>query len=134
VHHHYITKGVWYLDAVEIDGGSTNFMSAFLPDYKVDTSFYKVIMLENGLLRGEYYLDDTTLNYYVTGSWELMAHDFIYLNADEYINGTFLIELANRKKMLLSTDSNQVDFSNIGNVKMVIRISRDEVGSADDTK
>ena len=42
VHHHYITKGVWYLDAVEIDGGSTNFMSAFLPDYKEDTSFYKV--------------------------------------------------------------------------------------------
>ena len=42
------------LDAVEINGGSTNFMNGFLPEYKEDTSFYKVMILENGLVRGEY--------------------------------------------------------------------------------
>ena len=59
-----ITNGIWFIDAVEINGGSTNFMNGFLPEYKEDTSFYKVMMLENGLVRGEYYTDDSTLNYF----------------------------------------------------------------------
>lgn len=132
--HHSITNGIWFIDAVEINGGSTNFMGAFLDDYKEDTSFYKVMMLENGLVRGEYYTDDTTLHYYVTGHWELIDHNHIQLEADEYINGTFLTEIVNPKKMVLSTDSNQVQFQGIGNVKMVVRISRNEPGSQDDTR
>ena len=59
VYHNYLIKGVWYIDAVEIDGGSTNFMQAFLPDYENGNGKYKVYMLENGLVRGEYYTYDT---------------------------------------------------------------------------
>lgn len=129
-----ITNGVWFIDAVEINGGSTNFMNGFLPEYKEDTSFYKVMMLENGLVRGEYYTDDSTLNYFVTGHWELTDHNHIQLQADEYINGVFLTEIVNSKKMVLSTDSNLIDFQGIGNVKMVVRISRDEPGSPNDTR
>ena len=129
-----ITNGVWFIDAVEINGGSTNFMNGFLPEYKEDTSFYKVMMLENGLVRGEYYTDDSTLNYFVTGHWELTDHNHIQLQADEYINGLFLTDIVNSKKMVLSTDSNIIDFQGIGNVKMVVRISRDEPGSQDDTR
>ena len=132
--HHMITNGIWFIDAVEINGGSTNFMNGFLPDYKEDTSFYKVMLLENGLVRGEYYNDEATLNYYVTGNWELIDHNHIQLQADEYINGVFLTEIVNSKKMVLSTDSNLIDFQGIGNVKMVVRISRDEPGSQDDTR
>ena len=33
-----ITNGIWFIDAVEINGGSTNFMNGFLPEYKEDTS------------------------------------------------------------------------------------------------
>lgn len=129
-----ITNGIWFIDAVEINGGSTNFMNGFLPEYKEDTSFYKVMMLENGLVRGEYYTDDSTLNYFVTGHWELTDHNHIQLQADEYINGLFLTEIVNSKKMVLSTDSNLIDFQGIGNVKMVVRISRDEPGSPNDTR
>ena len=134
VHHHYITKGVWYIDAVELNGGSTNFMESFLPDFKLDTSFYKVYLLENGLVRGEYYDNDSTLNYFITGEWELLNHDEIYLKADQYINGNFLIELAAKDKMILSTSSNIVDFENIGDVAMVVRISRDSPGKQEDTR
>tara|TARA_Y100000589_G_scaffold332180_1_gene390003 strand:- start:579 stop:1052 length:474 start_codon:yes stop_codon:yes gene_type:complete len=134
VHHHYITKGVWYIDAVELNGGSTNFMESFLPDFKLDTSFYKVYLLENGLVRGEYYDNDSTLNYFITGEWELLNHDEIYLKADQYINGNFLIELAAKDKMILSTLSNNVDFENIGDVAMVVRISRDSPGKQEDTR
>ena len=129
-----ITNGIWFIDAVEINGGSTNFMNGFLPEYKEDTSFYKVMMLENGLVRGEYYTDDSTLNYFVTGHWELTDDNHIQLQADEYINGLFLTEIVNSKKMVLSTDSNLIDFQGIGNVKMVVRISRDEPGSPNDTR
>jgi len=134
VHHHYITKGVWYIDAVELNGGSTNFMESFLPDFKLDTSFYKVYLLENGLARGEYYTNDSTLNYFITGEWELLNHDEIYLKADQYIDGNFLIELAAKDKMILSTLSNNVAFENIGDVAMVVRISRDSPGSQYDTR
>jgi len=109
-------------------------MNGFLPEYKEDTSFYKVMMLENGLVRGEYYTKDSTLNYFVTGHWELTDHNHIQLQADEYINGLFLTEIVNSKKMVLSTDSNLIDFQGIGNVKMVVRISRDEPGSPNDTR
>ena len=70
----------------------------------------------------------------MTGHWELIDHNHIQLEADEYINGTFLTEIVNSKKMVLSTDSNQVQFQGIGNVKMVVRISRDEPGNQSDTR
>ena len=134
VRHHYLTNGVWYINSVEIDGGSTNFMKNFLTDYKEDTSFYKVMMLENGLARGEYYTDDTTLNYFVTGNWELLDNDHIMLKADEYIDGQFLIEVGDRKNIVLSTDTNYISYHDIGNVKLVIRISRDQPGNQEDTR
>ena len=133
VHHNYMIKGVWYLDAVEIDGGSTNQMSGILPDYDTANGIYKVFMLENGIARGEYYTADT-LNYFITGQWELLEHDQIYLKADQYIDGIFKIEVVNAKKMILSTEKNQVTFFNIGDVKSVIRISRDAPGSQQDTR
>ena len=134
VHHHYITKGVWYIDAVELNGGSTNFIESFLPNYKMDTSFYKVYLLENGLVRGEYYENDSILNYFVTGEWELLNHDEIYLKADAYINGNFLIEVSAKDKMILSTLENNVSFESIGDVAMVVRISRDKPGNQADTR
>ena len=134
IRHHYLTTGIWYINSVEIDGGSTNFMNNFLEDYKEDTSFYKVIMLENGLARGEYYSDDTTLNYFVTGNWELSDNNHIMLKADEYIDGQFLIEAADRKNIVLSTDTNYISYHDIGDVKLVIRISRDQPGSQEDTR
>ena len=94
---------------------------------------YKVYMLENGLLRGEYYTYDT-LNYFVTGEWQLLDHDQIYLKADQYIDGTFKIEHVNANKMILSTESNYVTFFNIGEIKSVIRISRGDPGNQSDTR
>ncbi len=131
VHHNYILKGEWYLNSLEIDGGSTNFMDGVLPDYVESNGYYKIYMLNSGLARGEYYVHDATtnqdtLNYFVTGTWDLISHDSIYLDMDNYVDGTFYIELINKKEMLLSTDHNQVDFFNIGDVKSVLRISREE--------
>ena len=59
-------KGEWYIDAVEVDGGTTNQIGAILPNYVDGNGVYKVYMLENGLLRGEYYTYDT-LNYFDIG-------------------------------------------------------------------
>jgi len=133
IHHNYMIKGEWYLDAVEVDGGTTNQMGAILPNYVDGSGVYKVYMLENGLVRGEYYTNDT-LNYFVTGEWELLAHDQIFLKADQYIDGVFKIEPVNSKKMILSTQSNFVSFFNIGEIKSVIRISRGEPGNQSDTR
>lgn len=133
LHHNYMIKGEWYIDAVEVDGGSINQIGSILPNYVDGNGTYKVYMLENGLLRGEYYTYDT-LNYFVTGEWQLLDHDQIYLKADQYIDGTFKIEPVNANKMILSTESNYVTFFNIGEIKSVIRISRGDPGNQSDTR
>ena len=80
-------------------------------------------MLDNGLARGQYYVYDT-LNYFVTGTWDLLSPDSIYLDLDNYVQGTFYIELINLDEMILSTDHNNVKFFGIGDVKAVIRTSK----------
>ena len=55
-----MVKGIWYID-VEIDGGSVNQMGSILEHYEDGNGTYKVYMLENGLLRGEYYAYDTLI-------------------------------------------------------------------------
>ena len=133
LHHNYTIKGKCYLNAVEIDGGSTNFIEEFLPNYIDGNGEYVTYMLNNGLVRGEYYTYDT-LNYFVTGEWSLLEHDQIYLKADKYIDGIFTVEVVDAKNMILSTESNYINFYNIGEVKSVIRISRDAKGSQGDTR
>jgi len=125
-------KGKWYINAVEIDGGSTNFIEEFLENYTDGNGEYITYMLNNGLVRGEYYTYDT-LNYFITGEWSLLESDQIYLKADRYIDGVFNIEVVDSKNMILSTESNNISFYNIGEVKSVIRISRDAKGNQSDT-
>lgn len=125
VHRTYIIKGKWYLNAFEIDGGSTNHMEGFLPDYEAGDGDYVIYMLDNGIMRGEYYVYDT-LNYYATGTWTLKGTDSIAMNMDQFVDGTFKIELINKEKMLLSTEHNEIDFFNIGDVKTTLKVSREQ--------
>ena len=133
LHHNYMIKGKWYLNSVEIGGGSKNFIEEFLENYIDGNGEYITYMLNNGLVRGEYYTYDT-LNYFITGEWSLLEHDQIYLKADKYIDGIFNIEVVDSKNMILSTESNNISFYNIGEVKSVIRISRDAKGNQSDTR
>lgn len=123
VHHNYIVKTEWYLNALELDGGSTNFMNGILPDYVEGAGYYKIYMLDNGIARSEYYVYDT-LNYYTTGTWDLLSPDSIYIDLDQYVQGTFYVELISKDEMILSTDHNNVKFFGIGDVKTVIRTSK----------
>jgi len=123
VHHNYIVKTEWYLNALELDGGSTNFMNGILDDYEAGAGYYKIYMLDNGIARSEYYVYDT-LNYYATGTWDLLSPDSIYIDLDQYVQGTFFVELISKDEMILSTDHNNVKFFGIGDVKTVIRTSK----------
>ena len=123
VHHNYIVKTEWYLNALELDGGSTNFMNGILPNYVDGGGYYKIYMLDNGIARSEYYVYDT-LNYFTTGMWDLLSPDSIYIELDDYVEGTFYVELINKDEMILSTDHNNVKFFGIGDVKTVIRTSK----------
>lgn len=120
----YVIQGKWYLNAFEIDGGSTNHMNGFLPEYEDGDGTYVIYMLDNGLARGEYYVYDT-LNYFVTGTWTLKSKDSIAMDMDDFVDGTFKIELLNKQEMILNSAHNQIDFFNIGDVKTVLRVSRE---------
>ena len=124
VHRTYIVKGKWYLNAFEIDGGSTNHMDGFLPEYTTGDGTYVIYMLDNGIMRGEYYVYDT-LNYFRTGTWSLIDTKTIQMDCDLFVDGDFEIELMDKENMLLNSKANQIDFFEIGEVKTVLRISRE---------
>ena len=124
VHRSYIIKGKWYLNSFEIDGGSTNQMHGFLEDYVASNGTYVIYMLDNGIMRGEYYTADT-INYFTTGTWSLIDTKTIQMDMDQFVDGDFHIELIDQSEMLLNTSANQIDFFNMGEVKTVLRISRE---------
>lgn len=124
VHRTYIVKGKWYLNSFEIDGGSTNQMDGFLDDYSDGNGTYVIYMLDNGIMRGEYYTNDT-VNYFTTGTWTLLDTKTIQMDMDQFVDGDFNIELIDNQQMLLNSQANQIDFFNMGEVKSVLRISRE---------
>ena len=121
--HNYIMKGNWHVNAFEVNGGATNLMEGVLPHYVDGPGDYRVYMLDNGLLRGEYYVADT-LYYFRTGYWDMPHKDSVYFDIDKFIQGTFLIEQVEGDAFLLTTDDNYIEFFNIGSVPTVMRISR----------
>jgi hypothetical protein len=124
IHRTYVVKGKWYLNAFEIDGGSTNHMEGFLDDYTPGDGTYVIYMLDNGIMRGEYYAFDT-LNYFRTGTWSLLDTKHIQMDMDLFVDGDFELELVDKETMILNSESNDIEFFDIGEVKTVIRISRE---------
>ncbi|MCT4579837.1 MAG: hypothetical protein N4A35_00345 [Flavobacteriales bacterium] len=139
VTHNAILKGEFHLNSFEINGGSTNFMGGVLPNYvdeNDETNIigdYVIYMLDNGLMRGEYY-SDGELVYYRTGEWDMPTKDSIYMKIDVFVDGTFYIEQISTKEMLMSTDKNNISFFNIGEVASTLRISNGEKMDPDSTK
>lgn len=137
VTHTAILKGQFHLNAFEINGGSTNFMGGVLPNYNDENGNvigdYLIYMLDDGLMRGEYY-SNGNLIYYRTGEWDMPTKDSIYMHLDVFVDGTFYIEQVNTKEMLMSTDKNTIGFFNIGEVASVLRISNGEPADPNNTK
>ena len=133
INHNHIMKGKWYVNAFEVNGGSTNLMEGVLPDYVDGGGQYYVYMLDNGLLRGEYFVADT-MYYFRTGYWVMPHKDSVYFKVDKFIDGKFYIEQVSNKAFLLTSDNNNIEFFNLGTAKTVMRISRGEYVDPDDTK
>lgn len=135
--HTTILKGQFHLNAFEINGGSTNFMGGVLPDYFNSNNQvigdYIIYMLDDGLMRGEYY-SDGKLVYYRTGIWDMPTKDSIYMNIDVFVEGTFYIENITLNEMLMSTDKNNIKFFNIGEVASTLRISNGKASDPNRTK
>ena len=63
-----MVKGIWYIDGVEIDGGSVNQMGSILEHYEDGNGTYKVYMLENGLLQENTILVPQLFHYWSMGN------------------------------------------------------------------
>lgn len=137
VTHNSILKGQFHLNAFEINGGSTNFMGGVLPNYSNSNQEvigdYIIYMLDDGLMRGEYY-SNGNLVYYRTGEWDMSTKDSIYMKIDVFVDGTFFIESINKTEMLMSTDKNNISFFSIGEVASTLRISNGKKMDPNTTK
>lgn len=136
VTHNVILKGQFHLNAFEINGGSTNFMGGVLPGFSENGTVvgdYVIYMLDNGLMRGEYYTNGN-LEYYRTGEWNMPTADSIYMKIDVFVEGTFFIETVSINDMIMTSEKNNISFFDIGEVKSVLRISNGENADPDKTK
>ena len=117
-------KGEWVVNSVELDGGKTNMMYTILPDYNADSSKYVVYFGEEGRCTGQYYLNEK-LNYAVEGTWSLVDKHHIYIELDNYVKGIFELEEQSRTEMIMYAEQNIVNFYKIGEVEMILRVTRD---------
>ena len=120
----FIMKGEWVVNSVELDGGKTNMMYTILPDYHTDNSRYVVYFGDEDRCTGQYYIDDN-LNYAVEGTWALIDKHHIYIELDNYVKGVFELEEQSRTEMIMYAEQNIVKFYNIGEVEMILRVTRD---------
>ena len=97
-------------------------MNGFLDDYADGNGTYVIYMLDNGIMRGEYYTNDT-VNYFTTGTWSLLDTKTIQMDMDEFVDGDFKIELIDNQQMLLNSQSNQIDFFNCSGFRSVYRFT-----------
>ena len=104
-----IIKGSWELKFAMLGDQPGNAMEVLLPFYKEypDSCHYVITFDDNNVAQGYYYTFDT-LNYTVTGEWEMLRKDFAYIKLDEYINGIYFVEKNTRINYTLTSDSNRV--------------------------
>ena len=101
-------KGEWLVSEVNVNGGALNQLGQLLPEFETNGR-YLIYMMDNGLMKGEYYIGDA-LDYEVFGEWDLKTHDYIYMKIDEYIDGTFLLRSNGKQEFTLYCDSNNIAF------------------------
>lgn len=118
-----IMKGKWHTYEIFINGGSLNQMGQILTDFDAKGS-YVIYMLDDGAMKGEYYIGDE-LDYEVWGEWKLESTEYIYMNIDEFIDGTFLMRNNGEGKYTLYCEDNNVAFYGIGESTMVLELERE---------
>ena len=117
-------KGEWVVNSVELNGGKTNMMYTILTDYNASTSKYLVYFGEDDRCTAQYYVNEN-LNYAVEGTWNLLDKHHIYIELDEYVKGIFELEEQSSTEIIMYAEQNIVKFYNIGEVEMILRVTRE---------
>ena len=115
-------KGEWQVLEVKVNGGALNQMEQLLPQFETNGR-YLIYMMDDGVMKGEYYIGDN-LEFEVWGEWELLTNDDVFMRIDEYINGTFLVKSNGDHLYTMYSDSNDITFYDIGISTMVLELER----------
>ena len=115
-------KGEWQVLEVKVNGGNLNQMEQLFPQFDT-TGRYLIYMMDNGVMKGEYYIGDN-LDFEAWGEWELLTNDSVFMKIDEYINGAFLVKSNGDHLYTMYSDSNDIAFYDIGISTMVLELER----------
>ena len=115
-------KGEWQVLEVKINGGDLNQLAQLFPQFETNGR-YLIYMMDDGVMKGEYYIGDN-LDFEAWGEWELLTNDYVFMKIDEYINGTFLIKSNGDHLYTMYCDSNYIAFYDIGISTMVLELVR----------
>tara|TARA_B110000240_G_scaffold195181_1_gene244241 strand:+ start:621 stop:977 length:357 start_codon:yes stop_codon:yes gene_type:complete len=115
-------KGEWQVLEVKINGGDLNQLAQLFPQFETNGR-YLIYMMDDGVMKGEYYIGDK-LEFEAWGEWELLTNDYVFMKIDEYINGTFLIQSNSNHLYTMYSDSNDISFYDIGISTMVLELER----------
>ncbi len=103
-------------------------MDITLPDHvsNSDCCKYLIDFNDDGTVTGTYYLADT-VNYTVSGTWDLPERLLLDIELDLYVNGKYDIDRKNKKDYILETDMNVTDPSYLGGVESPVKLTIERV-------
>lgn len=123
-----LMSGDWEMKSVYLNNDTTSDVLDILLPYRStnkEDCYYQVFFEDDGVAIGNYYTFDT-LNYSVTGEWDQLEYNVLYVKLDEYVDGTFNCEnMGDGDWQLVSdADSNYVTFFGIGKVHLTMNVTR----------
>lgn len=119
----YMLKGKWSVDNFTINGGEENMIAAFFPEHEIGNGKKVLSFSDQGVLKSEYYLYNQ-IDSVIYGTWEMYEHDKVYIKAGTIIDADFKVKTINPTKAVLYTESNFIEFYQVGNVSTIIEISK----------
>lgn len=104
-----LINGLWILNEVNIDTASSNYL-ATLPHYSGNGECcqYKMDFEKDGTML-TFYITHDTLHSVHGGTWYVTQYKQVYMQVDNFIDGTFDIEQTTINKRTLTSDKNHIE-------------------------
>lgn len=105
-----LINGLWQVNKVTIDTSTSNYLNT-LPYYSNgdDCCEYKLAFEKDNVVIAYYITYDSFARYDI-GTWEATAYKEVYINVDDFIDGTFKVAqpVSNVKRRILTSEENHI--------------------------
>jgi hypothetical protein len=119
-----LINGLWQVNTVNVDTATTNYLDTHLSHFSTGNNCcaYKLDFEKDNTVVAYYIVNDSFYRYDL-GYWEATAYKEVFIQVDDFMDGTFKITQPSLKRRDLTSDDNYI--SAIGDtVKTVVKMEK----------